>query len=199
MLDATLSAGPMLTPVQGLFNVTPIQPSGGVRGNAAWAGLVGLLNDTRFRVGLPSMGFMNPWLYKYGVHGLTDITLGGSTGCTGRNLEHQHDIPGARIIPYVSWNATEGWDPAPGWGFRTLRNCCVCLWMSIEVPTGVPTNSLADRGIAIIQNVITGEKCSMIEPLSFSTPVLRSIFEENERLLCAKGLVNDLSCLLDEF
>jgi tripeptidyl-peptidase I len=122
-----------LTTDKGLFNVTPVQPSGGTRGNAAWAALVGLLNDARFRAGLPSMGFMNPWLYKYGVQGLTDITLGASIGCTGRNLQHHHVIPGAKVIPYVSWNATEGWDPATGLGFPDFQKL---LNLSLDVYRG---------------------------------------------------------------
>lgn len=106
---------------QGLFNVAPIAPSGGTRGNAAWAGLIGLLNDARFRAGLPSMGFLNPWLYKYGVRGLTDIILGGSIGCVGSNIQRHRVIPGANLIPYVGWNATEGWDPATGLGFPDFQ------------------------------------------------------------------------------
>ena len=57
------------------------------------------------------MGFLNPWLYKYGVQGLTDITLGGSIGCVGSNIQRHRVILGANLIPYVGWNATDGWDP----------------------------------------------------------------------------------------
>lgn len=67
------------------------------------------------------MGFLNPWLYKYGVQGLIDITLGGSIGCVGSNIQHHREIPGANLIPYVSWNATEGWDPATGLGFPDFQ------------------------------------------------------------------------------
>ena len=63
------------------------------------------------------MGFLNLWLYKYGVRGLTDITLGGSIGYVGSNIQRHGVIPGAKLIPYVGWNATEGWDPATGLGF----------------------------------------------------------------------------------
>jgi len=67
------------------------------------------------------MGFMNPWLYKYGVHALTDITRGGSIGCVGSNIQRHKVIPEANVIPYVSWNATEGWDPATGLGFPDFQ------------------------------------------------------------------------------
>ena len=67
------------------------------------------------------MGFLNPWLYKYGVRGLTDITRGGSIGCVGSNIQRHRKIPGANLIPHVGWNATVGWDPATGLGFPDFQ------------------------------------------------------------------------------
>ncbi|OJJ45231.1 hypothetical protein ASPZODRAFT_133860 [Penicilliopsis zonata CBS 506.65] len=69
-----------------------------------FAAVVALLNDARLRAGKPQLGFLNPWLYSAGYEALNDITLGGSEGCKGNT------------IPWASWNATAGWDPATGLG-----------------------------------------------------------------------------------
>ncbi|KAH9906830.1 subtilisin-like protein [Xylariomycetidae sp. FL2044] len=80
----------------------------------AFAGIVGLLNDARLRAGLPVLGFLNPLLYS-NPGALNDITLGGSTGCDG--FARFHGEPnGSPVIPFASWNATEGWDPVSGLG-----------------------------------------------------------------------------------
>ena len=68
-----------------------------------------LLNDARFRAGKPALGFVNPLLYGFAAGALNDITLGGSLGCAGVDLQSGVTIPGAGIIPYASWNATPGW------------------------------------------------------------------------------------------
>ena len=75
-----------------------------------------LLNDARFRAGLPAIGFANPWLYTIGSAGLTDIVDGGSFGCAGVDLQTGMNITGAGVIPYATWNATPGWDPVTGLG-----------------------------------------------------------------------------------
>ncbi|KAL4932388.1 S53 family peptidase [Aspergillus undulatus] len=81
----------------------------------AFAGVVGLLNDVRLQAGLPVLGFLNPWLYQSGVDGLNDIVDGGSTGCDGHDRFGGAEN-GSPVIPYASWNATEGWDPVTGLG-----------------------------------------------------------------------------------
>ena len=63
------------------------------------------------------MGFVNPWLYKVGVQGLDDIVLGGSIGCIGENIQFHRPLPNANVIPWIGWNATDGWDPATGLGY----------------------------------------------------------------------------------
>ena len=73
-----------------------------------FSSVVSLLNDVRFQKGLPPLGFLNPWLYTIGAGGLNDIVAGGSNGCDGSL--------GGPVIPYASWNATEGWDPVTGMG-----------------------------------------------------------------------------------
>lgn len=65
------------------------------------------------------MGFLNPWLYSINQTGFADIVDGGSTGCTGKSESGGR----ASFVPYASWNATAGWDPATGLGtpfFNTL-------------------------------------------------------------------------------
>ena len=71
------------------------------------------------------MGFINPWLYqKAAGQALNDITLGGSLGCAGVDLQNGIVIPDGGKIPYASWNATVGWDPVTGLGtpnFKELK------------------------------------------------------------------------------
>lgn len=63
------------------------------------AGIFALVNDALLASGKPALGFLNPWLYKKGYKGLTDITKGFSRGC---NVE--------------GFPVTEGWDPITGFG-----------------------------------------------------------------------------------
>ncbi|KAL8719381.1 MAG: hypothetical protein Q9225_003611 [Loekoesia sp. 1 TL-2023] len=75
------------------------------RTSAAWsafAGVVTLLNDARLAKGLKPLGFSNPFLYRAGTTGLTDITRSGSRGRTGVNAQTGATLPGASIIPYAS-------------------------------------------------------------------------------------------------
>ncbi|KAM0285326.1 hypothetical protein ACHAQH_001515 [Verticillium albo-atrum] len=92
------------------------------------AGIIGLLNDARLRAGLPTMGFVNPWLYGGGVEALLDVTEGKAEGCAGIDLQSGKPVPGAGVIPWASWNATKGWDPVTGLGlpnFEELRTLAV--------------------------------------------------------------------------
>ncbi|PSN60778.1 tripeptidyl-peptidase 1 precursor [Corynespora cassiicola Philippines] len=63
------------------------------------AGIFSLVNDALISAGKPALGYLNPWLYKKGYKGLTDITKGFSYGC---------DTQGFPV--------TEGWDPVTGFG-----------------------------------------------------------------------------------
>lgn len=78
-----------------------------------FAAIVSLLNNARLSAGQPPLGFLNPWIYSVGKYGLTDIVDGGSDGCTGVDGYSGLATP---VVPYASWNATEGWDPVTGWG-----------------------------------------------------------------------------------
>ncbi|KAK4176196.1 peptidase S8/S53 domain-containing protein [Triangularia setosa] len=69
------------------------------------AGIVGLLNAARYTQGLPSLGFLNPWLYN-NSDAFTDVVMGAGVGCRRRkDLKHG-----------AYWNATAGWDPVTGLG-----------------------------------------------------------------------------------
>ncbi|KAH9015057.1 subtilisin-like protein [Lactarius pseudohatsudake] len=65
------------------------------------AGVVSLLNDYRLSTGKPPLGFLNYWLYDYGIAdlGLNDITSGSNPGC---NTD--------------GFSASTGWDPVTGLG-----------------------------------------------------------------------------------
>ncbi|KAL5340945.1 peptidase S8/S53 domain-containing protein [Aspergillus crustosus] len=92
-----------------------------------FGGVVGLLNDVRLAAGLPVLGFLNPWLYKDGLRGFNDIVQGGSVGCDG-NDRFGGPANGSPVIPFASWNATQGWDPVTGLGtpdFARLRELVV--------------------------------------------------------------------------
>ncbi|PGH27633.1 hypothetical protein AJ80_00646 [Polytolypa hystricis UAMH7299] len=77
------------------------------------AAIISNLNALRLAQGKQPLGFLNPWLYKTAHTAFTDIIHGGSTGCTGEDMYSKLPTP---IVPFASWNATEGWDPVTGWG-----------------------------------------------------------------------------------
>lgn len=61
--------------------------------------LIARLNVIRLARRQPVLGFLNPWLYAKGVHGLMDVTLGGNPG------KGPH-----------GFRALAGWDPVTGLG-----------------------------------------------------------------------------------
>jgi tripeptidyl-peptidase-1 len=48
-----------------------------------FASIIQLLNSDRLASGKSTLGFLNPWLYSSAASGLTDITTGKNTGCSG--------------------------------------------------------------------------------------------------------------------
>lgn len=48
-----------------------------------FASVIQLLNSDRIASGKAGLGFLNPWLYANATSGLTDITSGKNTGCSG--------------------------------------------------------------------------------------------------------------------
>ncbi|KDR84041.1 hypothetical protein GALMADRAFT_693836 [Galerina marginata CBS 339.88] len=77
----------------------PVLIGGTSASSPAFAGFVAMLNDARFKVRKPPLGFLNPLLYSRGVSGLNDITVGHNSGCGT-----------------TGFNATKGWDPVTGLG-----------------------------------------------------------------------------------
>jgi tripeptidyl-peptidase-1 len=63
------------------------------------SGIFSLINDALISQGKAPLGYLNPWLYKKGYKGLTDITSGFSYGC---------NVQGFPV--------TKGWDPVTGFG-----------------------------------------------------------------------------------
>ncbi|KAH7923660.1 subtilisin-like protein [Leucogyrophana mollusca] len=59
-----------------------------------FAAFISMLNDARISLGLPPLGFLNPFLYSSGYKALNDITEGNNPGCGTEGF-----------------NATVGWDP----------------------------------------------------------------------------------------
>ncbi|KAF6838081.1 tripeptidyl peptidase a [Colletotrichum plurivorum] len=105
-----------------IVNANRLVGTGGTSASAPLvAGLVGLLNDARIRVGQPTMGFMNPWLYKRGFRGLTDVNTGVAQGCGGVDLQSGKPLQGAGVIPFATWNGTQGWDPVTGLGLPNFE------------------------------------------------------------------------------
>jgi tripeptidyl-peptidase-1 len=77
--------------------------------------IIALLNSARIDSGLPTLGFLNPWLYGVGRGGLNDITKGWSGGCDGYSNLHRIEN-GSPVLPGAGWNASIGWDAVTGLG-----------------------------------------------------------------------------------
>lgn len=75
-----------------------------------------MLNAARLERGMPTLGFINPWLYSQGYQSLVDIQAGSSKGCGGVSLQTGQAVANASIIPSAGFTAVEGWDPATGLG-----------------------------------------------------------------------------------
>ncbi|KAF2430835.1 subtilisin-like protein [Tothia fuscella] len=75
----------------------------------AVAAILAMVNDALISSGKPTLGFLNPWLYKKGYTAFNDILSGGSAGC---------NTPG--------FPASKGWDAVTGFGSpnfpKILRN-----------------------------------------------------------------------------
>ncbi|KAI4872239.1 hypothetical protein NFI96_034397 [Prochilodus magdalenae] len=88
--------------------VTNLVPIPWVSGTSASTPVVGgilsLINDQRFLKGLPSLGFLNPRLYKLRGTGLFDVTEGCHLSCLDDKVEGQ------------GFCAAPAWDPVTGWG-----------------------------------------------------------------------------------
>lgn len=78
-----------------------------------FAAVISLLNSDRLSRGQKPLGFLNPFLYKYGAKALNDITVGRSVGCVGRA-----ELEGAPFVNTTGagYAAAGGWDPVTGMG-----------------------------------------------------------------------------------
>ena len=83
-----------------------------------FAAVVANMNSHRISLGRKPLGFLNPFIYQVGYKGLTDITKGGSSGCTGTDIYSGLKTP---LVPFAGFNATEGWDPVTGYGTPLLQ------------------------------------------------------------------------------
>ncbi|KAG8529478.1 uncharacterized protein KY384_006115 [Bacidia gigantensis] len=84
-----------------------------------FAGVVSLLNSARLSEGRKPLGFLNPFIYKYGYKGLTDIVDGSSKGCTGKDIYSGLPTP---FVPGAGWAAVKGWGT-----FRVCVGCTVAI------------------------------------------------------------------------
>lgn len=98
------------------FRIIDAGRDSAVQGTSAAAptfnGMVALLNTARIQAGMPTMGFMNPFLYSGNVSSnaaMNDITAGTSTGCNG--LARFNGQPnGSPVVANAGWAAATGWD-----------------------------------------------------------------------------------------
>lgn len=98
------------------FRIIDAGRDSAVRGTSAAAptfnGMVALLNTARIQAGMPTMGFMNPFLYSANVSAATamnDVTTGTSTGCNG--LARFNGAPnGSPVVANAGWAAATGWE-----------------------------------------------------------------------------------------
>ncbi|XP_033498532.1 tripeptidyl-peptidase 1 [Epinephelus lanceolatus] len=67
-------------------------------------GMLSLINDQRLLKGLPTLGFLNPRLYKLKGQALFDVTEGCHFGCLDEQVQGQ------------GFCAVPSWDPVTGWG-----------------------------------------------------------------------------------
>ena len=64
-----------------------------------FAAMVVMVNEARLAAGKPSLGFLNPAVYKYAGEFVRDVVKGSNPGCGTDGFE-----------------AVEGWDPVTGLG-----------------------------------------------------------------------------------
>lgn len=82
-----------------IFNGTLLRADGTSAATPAIAAILSLVNDALIAAGKPTLGFLNPWLYKKGYKAFVDVTEGSTLGCNTTGFQ-----------------ATKGWDAASGFG-----------------------------------------------------------------------------------
>ncbi|GAB7351680.1 hypothetical protein MBLNU459_g2275t1 [Dothideomycetes sp. NU459] len=86
-----------------VWNGTNKRVSGTSASTPLVSAIFALVNDALVASGRPTMGFLNPWLYKVGHTAFTDITNGSAIGCS--------EISTGKGFP-----AQQGWDAVTGFG-----------------------------------------------------------------------------------
>lgn len=70
------------------------------------ASVLTLVNDALIAAGKPTLGFLNPWLYKKGYKAFTDVVSGSASGCNETGT-------GAGFPAAVGWDAVTGFVSGP--------------------------------------------------------------------------------------
>jgi tripeptidyl-peptidase I len=103
------------------WNGTEGTVSGTSASTPLMSGIIALVNDALIAAGKPPLGFLNPWIYKIGSQGFTDITSGSAVGCET-----------------AGFPAVEGWDAVSGFGTpvsnTTALNYIVRLILDLDLP-----------------------------------------------------------------
>ncbi|KAH0161506.1 subtilisin-like protein, partial [Aureobasidium melanogenum] len=92
-----------------VWNGTETLVSGTSASTPLFAAIIALVNDALIAGGKPTLGFLNPWLYKKAYRAFTDITSGSAVGCS--------EIGDGKGFP-----AVKGWDPVSGFGTPKFRD-----------------------------------------------------------------------------
>ncbi|KAF4977797.1 hypothetical protein FZEAL_5763 [Fusarium zealandicum] len=130
-----------------IMNHNVQETTGGTSASSpVFGAMVALINNERLKKGKPPMGFLNPWIYKYGDTAFTDITQGKSAGCPGFSYTFQPSPE----VPNAGWRTAKGWDPVTGWG--TPLHIAVCnaqlSWLCMP-------NHIVDVKASEIKSVLT--------------------------------------------
>lgn len=102
-----------------IVNGTERLDTGTSAATPVFGGIIALINAQRLRQGKKGLGFLNPFLYSSGFHGLNDITYGRSVGCLGGTVS---GLP-APVVPGAGWETAPGWDPVTGYGTSICGSC----------------------------------------------------------------------------
>ncbi|XMA17432.1 hypothetical protein WAI453_010223 [Rhynchosporium graminicola] len=112
--------------VKSLWNSTERVVSGTSASAPLIAGVLALVNDALISSGRPTLGFLNPWLYKRGYQAFNDITQGLNGGCNT-----------------TGFPTIEGWDAVTGF---------VSFWVHLIYCMSV-RNSLGEFSLYLYNHV----------------------------------------------
>jgi tripeptidyl-peptidase-1 len=102
-----------------------------------FAGQISLINSVRERVGLPSVGFVNPALYANSKK-FQDVTKGSNKCCAN------YRFPSPGICCSSGFTASKGYDPLSGLGNINFPNLLQILFPTSPSPTESPILSEQD-------------------------------------------------------